>query len=129
MNIHHIAIWTNDIECIRSFYVTYFGCTHGDKYINPAKGFESYFLRFENSASIEIMWNARVAGRMGERSDAAPGFTHLAISIGSKEEVDTLTERLRGDGYAVVGEPRTTGDGYYEAVVLDPEGNRIELVG
>jgi lactoylglutathione lyase len=41
--------------------------------------------------------------------------------------VDTLTERLRADGYRVVGEPRTTGDGYYESVVLDLDGNRIEI--
>lgn len=28
---------------------------------------------------------------------------------------------------ALFGEPRTTGDGYYESVVLDPEGNYLEI--
>jgi len=55
------------------------------------------------------------------------GLIHFAISTGSKQTVDHLTEQLRADGYEIVGEPRTTGDGYYESVVLDPEGNRIEI--
>jgi lactoylglutathione lyase len=55
------------------------------------------------------------------------GLIHFAISVGSKQTVDELTERLRSDGYSIVGEPRTTGDGYYESVVLDPENNRIEI--
>ena len=49
------------------------------------------------------------------------------MSLGSAELVDELTERLRDAGYTIAGEPRTTGDGYYESVILDPEGNRIEL--
>jgi lactoylglutathione lyase len=49
------------------------------------------------------------------------------MAVGSREAVNQLTEMLRKDGYRVVGEPRTTGDGYYESVVLDPEGNRLEI--
>ena len=55
------------------------------------------------------------------------GFTHLSFSVGSKEEVDHLTQQMSSEGVPVVGQPRTTGDGYYESVVLDPEGNRIEI--
>ena len=55
------------------------------------------------------------------------GFTHLSFSVGSKEEVDRLTQQMSSDGISIVGQPRTTGDGYYESVVLDPEGNRIEI--
>lgn len=56
------------------------------------------------------------------------GYIHLAFSVGSKEEVRNLTNRLSCDGYEVISEPRTTGDGYYESCVLDPEGNLIEIV-
>lgn len=52
---------------------------------------------------------------------------HLAISTGSEEKVNALVDTLRADGHKIVGNPRTTGDGYYEAVVLDPEGNLIEV--
>jgi lactoylglutathione lyase len=52
---------------------------------------------------------------------------HLAFSTGSKEKVDALTERLRNDGFEIIGAPRTTGDGYYESVILDPENNIIEI--
>ena len=55
------------------------------------------------------------------------GFTHLSFSVGSKEKVDRLTQQMSSEGTPIVGQPRTTGDGYYESVVLDPEGNRIEI--
>ena len=55
------------------------------------------------------------------------GYAHLSFSVGSKEEVDRLTQKMSEDGIQVVGQPRTTGDGYYESVVLDPEGNRVEV--
>ena len=55
------------------------------------------------------------------------GLAHLAFSMGSKDQVDRLTERLRQAGYKVIGEPRTTGDGFYESVILDPDNNRIEI--
>ena len=55
------------------------------------------------------------------------GFAHLAFSVGSKEKVDQLTQQMFNDGITIAGQPRTTGDGYYESVVLDPEGNRIEI--
>lgn len=98
----------------------------GSKYINPKKGFRSYFLSFEDGARIEIMHQA---GRV-ETPTSQPsvfGFTHLAFTVGSKEEVDQLTNQLREDGYTISSEPRTTGDGYYESVILDSEGNCIEI--
>jgi lactoylglutathione lyase len=55
------------------------------------------------------------------------GLTHFAISLGSDSLVDELTRRLENDGYPVIDGPRRTGDGYYESVVLDPDGNRIEI--
>lgn len=55
------------------------------------------------------------------------GLIHFAISVGSKEMVDNLTAKLRNDGFEIIGEPRTTGDGYYESVILDPDKNRIEI--
>ena len=42
-------------------------------------------------------------------------------------QVDALTGRLQSDGYRVTGLPRWTGDGFYESVILDPDGNRVEI--
>ena len=56
------------------------------------------------------------------------GLTHFAFSFDSKEDILQQTEMLRSAGYTIAGEPRTSGDGYFESVVLDPDGNRIECV-
>ncbi|MBC1242484.1 VOC family protein [Listeria welshimeri] len=124
MKIEHIALWTTELEKMKDFYVKYFGATANDLYENKTKGFTSYFLSFENGARLEIMSRTDVTGKnLGENL----GWAHIAISTGTKEMVDELTEKLRKDGFKVAGEARTTGDGYYESVVLDPEGNRIEI--
>ncbi|EKB5971908.1 VOC family protein [Listeria monocytogenes] len=124
MKIEHVALWTTNLEQMKQFYVTYFSATANDLYENKTKGFTSYFLSFEDGARLEIMSRTDVTGKTtGENL----GWAHIAISTGTKEAVDELTEKLRQDGFAIAGEPRMTGDGYYESVVLDPEGNRIEI--
>ncbi|EHG3205873.1 hypothetical protein BJM59_10320 [Listeria monocytogenes] len=124
MKIEHVALWTTNLEQMKQFYVTYFCATANDLYENKTKGFTSYFLSFEYGARLEIMSRTDVTGKTtGENL----GWAHIAISTGTKEAVDELTEKLRQDGFAIAGEPRMTGDGYYESVVLDPEGNRIEI--
>lgn len=56
------------------------------------------------------------------------GLAHFAVAVGNTQTVNTLTERLRADGYTILSEPRTTGDGYYESAVADPEGNYVEII-
>ena len=125
MKIDHIAIWASDLEIMRNFYEKYFQAISGTLYRNSKKNFTSYFLTFGNGTRLELMHNPKVNEQLFEKEFL--GLVHFAMSVGSEHEVDTLTERLRSDGFKVVGEPRTTGDGYYESVVLDPEGNRIEI--
>ena len=127
MKIEHIAFWVKDLEKIRDFYEQYFGAVSNEKYHNQAKHFESYFLSFGNGCRLEIMTRPDI-GESSSSYDAQKfGIIHLAFSTGNKEKVDELTERLRKDGYRIAGEPRTTGDGYYESVILDPENNIIEI--
>lgn len=126
MYINHLAIYTTDIEKTRHFYEQYFNAVSGEKYHNPKKKFTSYFLSFDSGCRLELMHKSTIPGIENEAAEYL-GLTHFAISVGSKDSVDLLTETLRKDGFHVVGEARTTGDGYYESVVLDPEGNRIEI--
>lgn len=125
MNIAHIAIWTKDLEAMKNFYVKYLDGKSNEKYTNLAKGFESYFIRFDGETQIELMRKQSV-DKTPEAKEQL-GITHIAFKLSSKEAVLSLTETLRSDGFRIVGEPRTTGDGYFESVVLDLEGNRIEL--
>lgn len=127
MKIEHLAIWVRDLEKMKAFYEKYFQATSNEKYFNPKKNFNSYFLSFEGECRLEIMQMPNIPENKNDVYQQNMGFIHFAISVGSKEKVDTLTESLRTDGYEIVGEPRTTGDGYYESVILDPENNRIEI--
>ena len=124
--IDHIAIWVEDLEKMREFYCKYFDGVSNQKYENKVKGFESYFISFDGATRIELMKRKDIEERMYKE---ILGLAHLAFKVGSKEKVNELTEIFRKDGYKIIGEPRTTGDGYYESVIFDPEGNRIELVG
>ena len=127
MKIEHIAIWTNQLETMRTFYETYFNGRSNDKYTNTQKGFQSYFLAFDDGARLELMQMPNIPPNANTVQQQSLGLIHFAISVGSKKKVDALTNQLRQDGYPILGEPRTTGDGYYESVVLDPDNNRIEI--
>jgi len=127
MKIEHIAIWVEDIEAMSWFYTKYFDVTRGEKYFNPKKNYTSYFIVFNDGGSrIELMHRPDIADNKMKRGTAM-GYAHIAVSLGSKGLVDSLTECLRNDGFIIEGEPRTTGDGYYESIILDPEGNYIEI--
>jgi len=127
MKIDHIALWTTDLEASKNFYEKYFQAQVGEKYHNPNKGFTSYFLSFDGFVRLELMHRADIADLRSKLGEEIMGFTHIAIAVGSKDKVNSMTECLRNDGFKVIGEPRTTGDGYYESVVLDIEGNRLEI--
>ena len=127
MRIEHVAIWTTDLARCKHFYSSYFGATAGPTYLNSAKGFESCFLSFADGARLEAMTTTTLPLVGLSPGVQRLGLTHLAISVGSERLVDQLTQRLRDDGIAVVDGPRRTGDGYYESVIIDPDGNRIEI--
>lgn len=124
MRIEHVALWVKDLDDLKLFYCTYFNAIASEKYINKQKEFSSYFLSFESGARLEIMHRPGIEPAY---SSEVYGLTHIAISVGDRETVDSLTEKLKAGGYTIAGEPRVTGDGYYESIVLDPEGNRIEI--
>jgi lactoylglutathione lyase len=125
MKIEHLSIWVKDLEAMRVFYENCFGAKAGALYENPKKHFRSYFLSFDDGCRLELMQKPEIPPNAGHPEML--GFTHVAISVGSETKVHEMTEKLRAAGCSVVGEPRWTGDGYYESVVLDPEGNRLEI--
>ena len=125
MRMEHTALYVHDLERARAFFEAYSGAQAGNVYHNPKTGFRSYFLSFEDGARLEVMNRPDLADV--PKDPERTGYAHVAFSAGSREAVEALTERLRGDGYRVVSGPRTTGDGYYESCVLDEEGNRVEI--
>ncbi len=127
MRIDHIALWTTDLERCKRFYADSVGAALGAGYHTPAKGVTSCFISLGDGARIEAMHTTNLSPVSAEAGAQRMGWTHLAIAVGSEAQVDALTARLRGDGYPVLDGPRRTGDGYYESVVLDPDGNRIEI--
>ena len=127
MKINHVALWCDDLEAMKTFYECFFQAQSNDRYHNKDKGFSSYFLSFSSGARLEIMHNKHSGHPHRETGNANIGYAHLACSVGSEDEVRRLTSKLARDGYNCIDGPRRTGDGYYESVVLDPEGNRIEI--
>ena len=125
MRIEHVAMYVNDLEAAKDFFVTYFQAVANEGYHNRKTDFRSYFLSFEDGARLEIMNKPQMEDP--EKSRNRTGLIHIAFSVGSKEAVDALTRRLQEDGYPVISGPRTTGDGYYESCILGLEGNQIEI--
>ena len=124
MRIEHVAMYVNDLEKAREFFIKYFGVKSNELYRNKMN-FCSYFLSFEDGARLEIMTKPEMQDQ--EKTMARTGFIHLAISVGSNEKVDSITAALKQDGYEVASGTRTTGDGYYESCVIGIEGNQIEI--
>lgn len=125
MKIEHVALYVDNLEAARDFFITYFNAKSNDRYHNAQTGFYSYFLSFEDGARLEIMKKLHIAD-MGNKTSRM-GYAHIAFSVGSAEKVNQLTDKLRANGYTIISEPRTTGDGYYESCILDLEGNQIEI--
>lgn len=125
MKIEHIAMYVNDLERAKDFFTKYFNATTDAGYLNKTTGFRSYFLTFKDGARLEIMNQPDLVDN--EKVLLRTGYVHIAFSVGSRASVDTLTERLKRDGYQVIRGPRTTGDGYYESCIRGIEGNLIEI--
>lgn len=128
MKIEHVAIWTEKLELLKDFYVTYFGAKANTKYYNPHKKFQSYFLTFDSGSRLELMYRPDIPKNTNDRVDKQHlGIIHLAFGVESMSEVDKKAAELKKDGYRVISGPRKTGDGYYEFETLDPDNNRLEV--
>ncbi len=125
MKIEHIAMYVNDLEGTKKFFEQYMGAKSNNMYHNEKTGFKSYFLTFEDGARLEIMNKPDMDDV--DKSFQRTGFIHIAFSVGSKEKVNLLTAQMKKDGYEVISGPRTTGDGYYESLIVAIEGNQIEI--
>lgn len=123
--ISHVALWTRDLEVIARFWSSFFGAEVGEIYESRRRpGFRSRFLTLGDGPAFEIM-----EGPWVEPADPAEeriGLAHVALSLGSEQAVDAMAARAEAEGI-LVAKPRWTGDGFYEAVVRDPDGNLIEI--
>lgn len=125
MKIEHVALYVNDLEKARDFFVKYLGARSNDGYHNQKKNFRSYFLSFDGGARLELMNRPEMQDQ--PKDIARTGYAHVAFSVGSRESVDALTAELKAAGYEVLSGPRLTGDGYYESCIVAIEENQIEI--
>jgi len=125
--LEHIALWTTQLERLKDFYVHHFNGVAGPRYENPSKDFASYFIAFASGSRLEIMQMPSVPRSLDDIHRQFTGFIHIAFAPDSSGEIDQLTATLETAGCAVLERPHMTGDGYYESVILDPDGNRVEL--
>jgi len=125
MKIEHLAMYVENLEKAKDFFIKYFNAKSNEGYHNKMTGFRSYFLSFDDGARLEIMNKSSVS--VDNQRAETTGYAHIAFSVGSKEKVDKITSLLKTDGYKVLNGPRTTGDGYYESCIVGIEGNLIEI--
>ncbi len=125
MKIEHIAMYVDDLEAAKDFFVLYLGGQANSGYHNQTTDFRSYFVSFDGGARLELMNKPQLEDQ--PKLLNRTGYIHIAFSVGSKERVDELTRKLAADGFEVVSGPRTTGDGYYESCIVAIEGNQIEI--
>lgn len=128
MTLEHVAIWTRKLETLKDFYIKYFNGIANDKYTNHQKQFQSYFIRFQSGARLELMSMPDIPENANDPEGRQYlGIIHLAFGVYSMKEVDELAARFQKDGLPILSGPRITGDGYYEFETLDPDKNRIEV--
>ena len=128
MILEHVAIWTNNLEVLKEYYIKYFNAFSNDKYLNPKTNFESYFLSFESGARLELMNRPNLPDNLNDTIvEQHVGIIHLAFGVLTTEEVDAKAKQLQNDGFKILSGPRKTGDGYYEFETLDPDNNRLEV--
>ena len=125
VRIEHVAVYANNLESMRDFFVKYFGAESSSGYRNPVTGFRSFFLSFGEGARLEIMNSPKMED--AEKSLFRTGYAHIAVSVGSRERVDEISAELDRAGFRLLSGPRVTGDGYYESCFLGPENNLIEI--
>jgi len=126
MTIEHIAIWTNDLEKLKDYYVKFFNGKSNQKYRNSKTLFESYFVSFDSGCRLELMTNPDIQGKNNNQTNQI-GIAHFAFEVESKNEVDLKAKELEIAGFPIVKGPRITGDGYYEFETVDIDGNKIEV--
>jgi len=128
MILEHVAIWTDNLEQLKQYYIKYFGATANEKYTSKQNQFHSYFLTFKSGARIEIMTKPGIPDNKNDRvTDQHKGIIHLAFGVNTMNEVDEKANQLISDGFKILRGPRKTGDGYYEFETLDPDDNRLEV--
>lgn len=125
MEIEHVAMYVNDLESTRQFFMKYFEAVSNEGYHNKKTDFQSYFLSFDDGARLEIMKKPQMEDE--KKWLARTGYAHIAFRLGSQKKVEELTAQLKKDGYQVISGPRITGDGYYESCVVGIEENQIEI--
>jgi lactoylglutathione lyase len=124
MKLSHVALWTHDLDRMTQFWTMMFDAVAGATYSSQRRpGFTSCFLKLADGASLEIMQGPWITAEHPlERS----GYAHIAIDLGSEEAVRNMAARATALGI-LESPPRLTGDGYFEAVLTDPDGNLIEI--
>jgi len=128
ISLEHVALWTDDLESLKEFYVLHLGGHANEKYVNPVRQFESYFLTFASGARLEIMQRPDIPPNANDTViKQHRGLIHMAFGVNTRSEVEAKAEELRNAGYPILSGPRVTGDGYYDFETLDPDGNRLEV--
>ncbi|RZA23871.1 MAG: VOC family protein [Proteobacteria bacterium] len=119
--ISHVSFGTNDVKRAKEFY-------------SPI--FEKLGLKLmkENERALDygvgdFLFSLETPSN-GQKASAGNG-THICLRASSRKQVDEFHRIALANGGTSNGEPGIRGEydpHYYSAFVLDPDGNKLELV-
>ena len=124
--VEHIALATDDVECLCDFYQL-LGVVTSPPSTDPDTGVRSCVLDF---FGVRLELFERPGGREGTAgNERLPGLSHVGFALGSADAVDELSRLIDAAGHRLLEPPHRTGElGRFECVVLDPDGNRLKLI-
>ena len=82
MKIEHIAMYVNDLEAAKDFFVTFLCGVSGSEYHNEKTGFRSYFISFGDGARLEIMNKPDLND--DHKSPDRTGYAHIALHMSKR---------------------------------------------
>lgn len=91
MKIDHVAMYVNDLEAEKNFFVKYFDAKAGSKYTNFRNDFSNYFLSFDDGSRLEIM--TRNTSADSQKPRYRTGYHHISICVGDRKDVDDLVKK------------------------------------
>ena len=118
MYLRNVGIFVKDLEGAKAFFESYFGAKVLKTWNEPENGYYSYIMELDGRGWIELMTKPGVVDI--EKDPNRLGLAHVCICADTREQLNTIIERFKKDGYRIQYEPSNPdGPGEVRAVTFE----------